>query len=67
MKKGDISGEIQSAAAAVEALGGRLNRIVDVRLDELPDARTLIVIEKTRSTPSEYPRRSGLPAKKPLR
>jgi 16S rRNA (guanine527-N7)-methyltransferase len=67
MKKGDITGEIQSAAAAIEALGGRLKKTVDVRLDELPDARTLVVIEKNRPTPPEYPRRSGVPSKNPLR
>jgi 16S rRNA (guanine527-N7)-methyltransferase len=67
MKKGDITAEIQSATAAVEVLGGRLKKTVDVRLDELPDARTLVVIEKIKPTPPEYPRRSGLPAKKPLR
>ena len=43
--------------------------VADVREVELPlgaGRRTLIAVRKERATPPEYPRRPGLPAKKPL-
>ena len=36
----------------------------------LPDSdieRSLVLIEKTKATPSKYPRKAGLPSKEPLK
>ena len=67
MKKGDIASEIESAGKAVETLGGHFQSVVPVEISLLPDTRKLVIIEKVAPTPPEFPRRSGLPAKKPLR
>ncbi len=67
MKKGDIAAEVGSAQTAIETLGGRLRSIKPVELSLLTDARKLVIIDKVASTPPEFPRRNGLPAKKPLR
>ncbi len=67
MKKGDTKAELDSAQNAIKILGGRLKEVISVELNCLPDERQLIVIEKIAATPDIYPRRSGLPAKRPLR
>ncbi|MBI2172449.1 MAG: 16S rRNA (guanine(527)-N(7))-methyltransferase RsmG [Chloroflexi bacterium] len=66
LKKGDISQEVASAAKALEELGGRLANLTPVPEDLLPGGRTLVVVEKTSPSPVKYPRRPGMPAKRPL-
>ena len=58
--------EVQSAQNAIRVLGGKLRRISQVTLPGVVDDRFLVVIEKQATTPSQYPRRAGIPAKKPL-
>lgn len=65
-KKGDIQSEIQQGEKAIGILGGRLKEIKSVTLSEFADNRSLVVIEKVASTPERYPRRAGMPGKKPL-
>ena len=65
-KKGDIRKEILAATNAIEILGGELGEIVEVQLNEFTDNRCLVIINKTRKTPEKYPRRPGIPAKRPL-
>ncbi len=65
-KKGDIDEEISSAARAMGILGGRLGEVKRVKLSEFADERYLAVIDKVSPTPPRYPRRPGIPAKRPL-
>lgn len=65
-KKGDIQQEIQRAETAIGTLGGKLKELRPVTLAEFPDNRSLVVIEKISSTPEKYPRRAGMPEKKPM-
>lgn len=57
--------ELDEAADAFEALGGRLH---DAAPFEPPEGRrqTVILIEKVAPTPERYPRRAGIPSKRPL-
>ncbi|MCB9133862.1 MAG: 16S rRNA (guanine(527)-N(7))-methyltransferase RsmG [Anaerolineales bacterium] len=57
--------EIEQAENAINTLGGTLTQVVPVVLPSA-EAHTLIVITKTRPTPDRYPRRVGVPAKRPL-
>lgn len=57
--------EAAAAENALRLLGGRLRQVYFYRLPP-GDQRSLIVIEKIASTPPVYPRRPGIPAKKPL-
>jgi 16S rRNA (guanine527-N7)-methyltransferase len=66
-KGGEIEGEVEAAAAAMNLLGGRLKEVREVRLPGLDDARHLVVVEKVARTPDKYPRRPGMPGKRPLR
>jgi len=65
-KKGDIKSELNQATYAISVLGGRLGEIKRVELSEFADERHLVVIDKVAPTPSKYPRRTGIPAKRPL-
>jgi 16S rRNA (guanine527-N7)-methyltransferase len=65
-KKGDIRLELEQSVKAIEMLGGRLSIVEKIRLAGLEDERYLIFIEKIGSTPQKYPRRPGMPEKRPL-
>ena len=65
-KKGDIDREISLADKAINTLGGNLREVKGVELEESPDRRWLVIIDKVSPTPEQYPRRPGMPAKRPL-
>jgi len=65
-KKGEIEGEIAQATRAIDILGGRLREVKKVELEELGE-RVLVIIDKLSATPQRYPRRAGVPSKRPLR
>lgn len=65
-KKGPIEGEIEAAAWAIDILGGQLREVRRVKLEELGEERALVVIDKLIATPQRYPRRPGIPQKRPL-
>jgi 16S rRNA (guanine527-N7)-methyltransferase len=58
--------EAQQAENAFRILGGRLKQVRKINLPGVTEDRYLVVIEKVARTPSQYPRRVGVPAKKPL-
>ncbi|MDD4923480.1 MAG: 16S rRNA (guanine(527)-N(7))-methyltransferase RsmG [Dehalococcoidales bacterium] len=66
-KKGDIQLELEQSLKAVETLGGSLTKVGKINLEGLDDERYLVVIDKIKATPEKYPRRSGMPEKKPLK
>ena len=65
-KKGAIDPEISQASKAVSLLGGRLREVKRVNLAEFTDERRLVIIDKVMPTPQLYPRRPGIPEKRPL-
>lgn len=65
-KKGDTKLEIDSAIRAINILGGNLREVKRIDLEEFADERYLVVIDKVSPTPPKYPRRPGIPAKRPL-
>jgi 16S rRNA (guanine527-N7)-methyltransferase len=58
--------EVSQAQAAIQLLGGRLNRLIPVELPGLAETRYLVVLDKVACTPEKYPRRPGVPTKHPL-
>lgn len=65
MKGPSSTEEIDDARNAIVILGGSIKAIHQYSLPS-GDARSLVVIEKVQQTPDKYPRRPGIPAKKPL-
>lgn len=58
--------EAQASEKALRLLGGHILQLLPVELPGVAEARYLVVVEKTAATPSEYPRRAGIPSKRPL-
>ncbi len=67
LKKGGIDAELNQAKFALDEIGGRIRDIIPVSIPQFEDKRHVIVIEKFMSTPAKYPRRPGMPSKKPLK
>lgn len=65
-KKGEIEGEVEEARRAIDVLGGRLREVRGVELEGL-DQRALVIIDKISPTPALYPRRAGIPSRRPIR
>lgn len=58
--------ELGAAERAIRLLGGRIRQSMAVQLPGVSEKRYLLVIQKIHPTPANYPRRTGLPEKKPL-
>jgi 16S rRNA (guanine527-N7)-methyltransferase len=58
--------EAQAAEPALRLVGGRIRQVIPVELPGVAEPRFLVVMEKAARTPEGYPRRAGVPAKKPL-
>jgi 16S rRNA (guanine527-N7)-methyltransferase len=60
--------ELSEGVRAAESLGARVSEVLQV--PHLPQVgakeRRLVILEKVRETPGKYPRKVGVPAKKPL-
>jgi 16S rRNA (guanine527-N7)-methyltransferase len=50
----------------MRVLGGHLLQLIPVTLPGVEDQRYLVVVEKTAATSDRFPRRIGIPAKRPL-
>jgi 16S rRNA (guanine527-N7)-methyltransferase len=66
-KKGYIEAEVQEAHRATSLMGGKIADVKKIELPEFADERWLVVIDKVEETPPQYPRRAGVPAKRPLK
>ena len=64
-KSKDAGDEIDSAARAIELMGGKVASVRSVEVEQDRE-RLLVVLNKVRPTPAKYPRRPGMPAKRPL-
>jgi len=63
----EADAEDKTAEGAMATLGGSLRRIVRLELPHLAVPRSLVVIEKVAPTPEKYPRRPGIPSKRPIK
>ena len=57
--------EFVAGRAAAEAIGGEAPRLVDPAIAGIGDHR-FVVVEKASSTPDRFPRRPGVPLRRPL-
>ncbi len=58
--------EAHAAEHALRVLGGHLRQLMPVTLPGVAEERYLVVIDKVAATPGTYPRKVGVPAKRPL-
>ncbi|TCP52228.1 16S rRNA m(7)G-527 methyltransferase [Tumebacillus sp. BK434] len=66
MKGPDADNEVSEAKKALDVLGGRVVEVVKTALPFEEGERNIIVVEKIKATPKQYPRKAGTPAKSPL-
>jgi 16S rRNA (guanine527-N7)-methyltransferase len=59
------SEDMDSAGRAIDALGGALSSVVAAP-SAARGAGTIAIVDKIRPTPPAYPRRAGVPARRPL-
>lgn len=65
-KSGEIEEELCSAKKAIFLLGGQIKKVIPFQLDGTDINRSFVMIGKEKKTPKAYPRKSGMPSKKPL-
>mgnify|MGYP001175616327 FL=1 len=58
--------QADAARNAIRLFGGKLNEIIPVELPGVDGERFLVVIEKIKPTPAEFPRAIGVPSKSPI-
>ena len=66
MKASEVDDEVKQAEKAIKVLGGKIEKIDKFILPETDIGRTIIIIEKRQKTTNEYPRKAGIPSKKPI-
>ena len=65
-KTGESIDEINNAANAIGMLGGKKAKLVEFNLPDSDYSRCNVVIEKKKSTEDRFPRKEGVPSKRPL-
>ncbi len=63
-----VMDELKDASMAITILGGKIKDVFPLKLPDELDLkdRHLVIIEKISPTPEKYPRRSGIPHKRPI-
>jgi 16S rRNA (guanine527-N7)-methyltransferase len=66
LKGEDVGEEVASSKNALKLLGGRLKKVFKVVLPTTEVFRSIVIVEKISKTPEKFPRRAGMPKKRPL-
>ncbi|HUS84298.1 MAG: 16S rRNA (guanine(527)-N(7))-methyltransferase RsmG [Anaerolineales bacterium] len=67
VQKGETGpAEVHLAEKALSVLGGEIKQVLPVELPRVTETRYLIVVDKVACTPEKFPRKPGIPAKRPL-
>ena len=66
MKGESAPAEVHAAEHSMRMMGGHLRQLIPVTLPTVAEERYLVVVDKIAATPQAYPRRVGVPTKKPL-
>ena len=65
-KSGEIEEELTAAKKAIFLLGGQFDQVIPFQLEGTDLGRSFVLINKDKKTAKTYPRKSGMPTKKPL-
>ncbi|MDF2682659.1 MAG: rsmG [Brevibacillus sp.] len=66
LKGAEMTLELGEAKKAIKTLGGKTRKVETFQLMEEAGERNIVIVEKVEATPKSYPRKAGIPAKKPL-
>ncbi|MBC2582646.1 16S rRNA (guanine(527)-N(7))-methyltransferase RsmG [Clostridium sp. DJ247] len=67
MKGPSVDEEIREGKNAISLLGGKIDDIIKVAIEDSDLNHNLVIIKKIKETPSIYPRKAGTAMKKPLK
>ncbi len=64
-----VKKELNEAEKAINLLGGKVKDVkkINLKLKKIELKRSLVVIEKVFPTPGKYPRKPGMPSKRPMK
>lgn len=66
-KSEKLTEEIEDAEHAISILGGKVENQIEFKIPNSDIYRNLLVIYKEKETPANYPRKAGIPLKKPIK
>ncbi|MCI9039915.1 MAG: 16S rRNA (guanine(527)-N(7))-methyltransferase RsmG [Clostridia bacterium] len=66
MKSLEIEEELNNANRAIEILGGEVEKVETITLENTDITRKIVIIKKIKETPKKYPRKAGMPSKDPI-
>lgn len=66
MKGSNGKEELKQAEKAIQVLGGSVEKVEEIILPKTDMKRMIVVIEKKKETPKQYPRKAGTPSKNPI-
>lgn len=67
MKGPNVNDEIKDAKNAISALGGVIEDIIEVTIEDSNLKHNLVIIRKKMETPKTFPRKPGVASKKPIK
>ncbi len=62
-----IEDEIKAAEVALKVLGGKIEEIIEVDIEDSDLKHNLLVVKKVKDTPKKYPRKAGMVTKNPIK
>lgn len=62
-----IEDELKEAKNAIGTLGGKIQEIIEVEIENSDIKHNLVIIKKIKATDIKYPRKAGMVTKKPIR
>lgn len=66
MKALEIEEELEDAKKAIEILGGTIEKVEEITLEDTDITRKIVIVKKIKETPKKYPRKAGTPNKEPI-
>lgn len=66
MKGPDVNDEVNNGINAMKQLGAELEEISEFSLPDSDIKRSIVIVKKIKSTAKAFPRKAGIPSKKPL-
>lgn len=65
-KSQKVEEELMTGEKAIKELGGQVEQVIKMNIEEIEAERNFIVIKKVQKTPQKYPRGKNLPKIKPI-
>lgn len=62
-----VDEELEDAKKAMEVLGGKLVEVKKTNIPYTDLSHNIVIVEKVKGCPKEYPRKAGTPSKKPIK